>query len=97
MTVADRRDAGAMAAQPTRRADLGIGNLTVRGRGLSPTIGRSLATAVAVALARQLAGSIPRIDAMTILVPASAFDSSGGVDRTALARAIARGRPDRDA
>jgi hypothetical protein len=97
MTPADRRDSGATSAQPTRRADLGIGSITVRGRGLSPATGRSLATAVAVALAGQLAGRSARIDAMTILLPASALDSSGGIDRTALARAIARPRPDADA
>jgi hypothetical protein len=97
MTAADRRDAGAIAAQPSRRADLGIGNLTVRGRGLSPTTGRSLATAVAVELARQLPVRNARLDAISILLPASALDPSGGVDRTALTRAIARARPDADA
>ena len=97
MIAANRSHAGARAAQPTRQADLGIGSITVRGRGLSPTIGRSLATAVAVALAGQLPGHSARIEAMTILLPASALDSSGGIDGTALARAIARARPDADA
>jgi hypothetical protein len=95
--TAERRDAGAIAAQPSRRADLGIGNLTVRGRGLLPTTGRSLATAVAVELARQLPVRSTRVDSMTISLPASALDTSGGVDRIALARAIARARPDADA
>ena len=54
MTAADRRGASAVAAPSTRRTDLGIDELTVRGRGLSPTTGRRLATAVALALAGQL-------------------------------------------
>jgi hypothetical protein len=95
--TAERRDAGAIAAQPSRPADLGIGNLTVRGRGLLPTTGRRLATAVAVELARQLPVRSARIDAITILLPASALNTSGGVGRTALARAIARARPNADA
>jgi hypothetical protein len=95
--TAHRRDAGARAAQPTRQADLGIGNITVRGHGLSPSSGRSLATAVAGALARQLPARSARIDAMTIVLPASALDPSGGVHPTALAQAIARARPKPDA
>jgi hypothetical protein len=83
-----------MAAHPAPQADLGIGDMTVRGRGLSPTTGRSLATAVAVTLAAQLSGRSARIDAMTIQLPASVLDASGGVDRTALAQALARARPD---
>jgi hypothetical protein len=97
MTAAHGRDARAMAAHPTGQADLGIGELTVRGHGLSPTTGRSLATAVAGALARQLPRRSARIDAMTIRLPASALDASGGIDRNALAQAIARARPDSDA
>jgi hypothetical protein len=97
MTAAERRSARAVAPPSTRQADLGIGDLTVRGRGLSAATGRSLATAVALALARQLPGRSARIAGLTIELPASALDAGGGIDRAALAQALARARPDPDA
>jgi hypothetical protein len=96
MTAADRRSADAMAAPSTLQADLGIADMTVRGRGLSPASGRSLATAVALALARQLPGSA-QINALTLRLPASVLHASGDIDRVALAQALSRARPDPDA
>jgi len=86
-----------MAAPATGPAEVRIGAMTVRGRGLSAAGGRSLAAAVAAALADRLRGRGGRIGGMTIRMPASAFDAGGGIDRTALAQAIARARRDPDA
>ena len=84
-----------MAAPATGPAEVRIGSMTVRGRGLSPGSGRSLAAAVAAALADRLPGG--RIGGMTIRMPASVLDAGGGIDRAVLARAIAHARRDLDA
>ena len=97
MTAAETEGAGAIAEHPARQADLDIGCMTVRGRGLSPATGRSLATAVAAILARQISGRSSRIGGMTIRMPSSVLDGSGGIDRAALAQAVARARRDPDA
>jgi hypothetical protein len=89
MTAARRRAAPHQAAGS---AELAIGAMTIRGRGLSGATGQSLAAAVAEALARQLAGRNRPIGAMTVRMPASMIDRNGGIDRAALAQAIARTR-----
>ena len=81
-----------MAEHPARQADLGIRSMTIRGRGLSLATGQNLATAIAALLTQQLPASSARIDAMTIRLPASILDASGGIDRAALAHAIARAK-----
>jgi hypothetical protein len=86
-----------MAEHPARQADLAIGSMTVRGRCLSPTTGQSLATAIATVLARQLPARGARIGGMTVRLPASVLDAGGGIDRAALAQALARARRDPDA
>ena len=85
-----------MAEHPARQADLGIRSITIRGRGLSPATGQNLATAIAALLMQQLPASSARIDAMTIRLPASILDASGGIDRAALAHAIAQAKRDYD-
>ncbi|MGH6900861.1 MAG: hypothetical protein ACREJ5_30625 [Geminicoccaceae bacterium] len=97
MTVAERRGAHAMAEHPSGQGELRIGSMTVRGRGLSPATGRSLATAVAAVLAGQLPGRSERIGGLTIRLPAAVLDATGGIDRAALAEALARARRDPDA
>jgi hypothetical protein len=97
MTAADSGGGRPLADHPTPQAELGIGAMTVRGRGLSPAAGQGLAMAIAAALARQLPGRNARIDGMTVRLPASVLDASGRVDGAALARAVARARRDRDA
>lgn len=96
MTAADGTGARAIG-RPSGQADLGIGSMTVRGRGLSPATGQNLAAAVAAALAAQLPDRSARIDGITIRLPASIVGADGGIDRAALARAIARGRRAPDA
>ena len=97
MTVAATEGARVMAEHPVRQADLAIRSMTVRGRCLSPTTGQSLATAIATVLARQLSARSAQIDRMTVRLPASVLDASGGMDRAALAQAVARARRDPDA
>jgi hypothetical protein len=97
MTVAATEGARVMAEHPARQADLAIGSMTVRGRSLSPAVGQNLATAIAAVLARQLSVRSAHIDGMTIRLPASVLDASGGIDRAALAQAVARARRDPDA
>ena len=86
-----------MAEHPAAQADLAIGSMTVRGRGLSAATGQNLATAIAAVLARQLPARSAHIDGMTVRLPASVIDASGGIDRAALTRAIARAGRERDA
>jgi hypothetical protein len=97
MTAAARRGARAVAEPAIGPAELRIGSMTVRGRGLSPATAPSLATAIAAVLARQLPDRSARIGEMTIKLPASALDAGGGIDRTALAQAVARARRGPDA
>ena len=75
---------------PSRRADLTIGSLAIRGRGLSAQTGRSLAGAVAEALAAQLPAQSTRLGRMAIRLPASVLDARGKVDDVAVAAAVAR-------
>ena len=82
---------------PARRADLGIGNLTVRGRGLSADAGRNLASAVAAALSEQLPPGSARMERMTIRLPASVVDAGGRIDRATLFSALARAGRNGDA
>lgn len=97
MTATDPGGRRALADHQTPQAELGIGAMTVRGRGLSSAAGQSLAMAVAAALARQLPARSARIDAMTVRLPASVLDAGGRIDGAALAQAVARARRDRDA
>lgn len=97
MTVANGTGGARATDRPSGQADLGIGSMTVRGRGLPPGTGQSLAAAVAAELARQLPDRSARIDGMTIRLPASVVGADGGIDRAALARALARGRRSHDA
>ena len=96
MTAAARRDTIA-APRPDASCQLEIGALTVRGRGLSPAAGQSLAAAVAEVLAEQLAGRTARIGGMTIRMSASVLDVGGAIDRAALRGAIASAERGRDA
>ena len=96
MTATARRST-ALSEHAARAPELKIGAMTIRGRGLSPAAGQSLAAAVADVLTRQLAGRSRRIGGMTIRMPASALDPTRGIDRAALAQAIARARRDADA
>jgi hypothetical protein len=86
-----------LAEQPTPQAELGIGAMTIRGRGLSSGAGQSLAMATAAALARQLPPRSARIDGMTVRLPASALDAGGRIDGATLAQAVARAQRARDA
>lgn len=73
-----------------RSPELAIGGMTVRGRGLAPAAGHDLAAAVAEALARQLTGHSRHFGAIAVRMPASVVDAEGGIDRAAVAEAIAR-------
>jgi hypothetical protein len=100
MTAADRRGAGALAEPLSGQAELRIGSMTVRGRGLSAATGQSLATAVAAALTGQLparGARGARVGAITIRMPASVLDRTGRIDRAAVAQAVVRARRHPDA
>lgn len=86
-----------MAEPAVGLTDLDIGSMALRGRGLSPATGQSLASAVAEALAQQLAPRSRHIGAMTVRMPAAVLDAGGGIDRTAVAQAILRARREPDA
>lgn len=97
MTAAARRDTTAAPRREARPPQLEIGAMTVRGCGLSPAAGQSLAAAVAEVLAHQLAGRTARIGGMTIRMPASVLAVGGAIDRAALRRAVGHAERDRDA
>jgi hypothetical protein len=97
MTAADRRGAGALTEPLSAQAELRIGSMTVRGRGLSAATGQSLATAVAAALTGQLPAHGARVGGITIRMPASVLDRTGRIDRAAVAQAVVRARRHPDA
>ena len=97
MTAADRRGAGALAEPASGQAELRIGSMTVRGRGLSAATGQSLATAVAAALTGQLPARGAHVGGITIRMPASVLDRTGRIDRAAVAQAVVRARRHPDA
>ena len=74
----------------TGSPELAIDSMTIRGPRLAPAAGQDLAAAVAEALARQLSGRGRHLGAITVRMPASVLDAGGGIDRTAVAQAIAR-------
>jgi hypothetical protein len=97
MTAADRRGADALAEPPSGQAELRIGSMMVRGRGLSAATGQGLATAVAAALTGQLPARSARVGGITIRMPASVLDRTGRIDRAAVAQALVRARRHPDA
>jgi hypothetical protein len=81
-----------MAEPRTPPADIRIGRVTVRGRSLTATQGRSLAIWAAHALASRHAATGASLDRVTLRLSAAAIRPDGSIDPAAVADEPGGGR-----